>query len=136
VEESGAEARACREEKPEPLKKGDRVALWERRGALEITNLGTVVKISASGYVHVEWDDHSDGWFSPGKAAEALRRAEGDDAAPRHVWIFDVPEREAPGWKESGAPLPTLDEPICALCRAKQTDDNEYGPCGPVRIAR
>jgi hypothetical protein len=104
------------------------------RGALEITNLGTVIKRSRSGYIHVEWDDHTDGWFSPAKAAEMLRRAEGDDALPRHVWIFDVPEQEAPGWKESGAPLPTLDEPVCAICREAQTDENEYGPCRKAKL--
>lgn len=126
-----AEARA-QEEASEPLRSfapRDRVALWERRGALEITNLGTIVKVSRSGYIHVEWDDHTEGWFSPVKATGSLRKATGDDALPRHVWIFYVPEREAPGWRESGAPLPTLDEPVCVICREKQTDENEFGPC-------
>lgn len=105
---------------------GDRVALAEPRGALQVVNLGKIVKISRNSYVHVEWDDHSDGWFSPARAASDLRLAQGDDALPRHVWIFEPPEREAQGWE---GPLPTLDEPVCAVCREAQTDENEYGHC-------
>lgn len=105
---------------------GDRVALAEARGALQVVNLGKIVRISGNGYVHVEWDDHSEGWFSPARAASTLRLATGDDALPRHIWIFEPPEREAQGWE---GPLPTLDEPICAVCREAQTDENEYGPC-------
>lgn len=84
--------------------------------------VGTITKISKSGYVHVEWDEifqHGtrDGYFSPGKAAETLRLAEGEDALPRHSWVFDPPA--------------SPDEPICAICKVQQTDDNEFGPCLP-----
>jgi hypothetical protein len=108
------------------LEKKDRVALDEAFGGFKIRNLGTVSKRSPTGYIHVEWDDHSEGWFSPTKAAELLRKAEGDDALPRHVWIFDAPGRDSSLWD---GPLPTLDEPVCAVCREKQTDDNEFGSC-------
>lgn len=126
-----AEARADREEAPEPLRVRDRVALWEQRGALEIVNLGTVIKRSPTGYIHVEWDDHSEGWFSPGKAAAQLRRAEGEDALPRHIWVSELPE--LPNMLEAErkwlGPRPTLDEPVCFACGEPQTDDNEFGPC-------
>lgn len=117
------------EEAPEPLRSfvpRDRVALWEMRGRLEITNLGTIVKISRSGYVHVEWDDRTEGWFSPAKAYSSLKLATGDDALPRHVWIFSAPE----GWVGKA---PTPDEPACAVCKEAQTDDNEFGPCRKVQ---
>lgn len=126
-----AEALTRREEAWESsvaLVPGMRVELCEERGSLLAINLGKVIKISKSGYVHVEWDDGTDGWFSPAKAASTLRIATGDDALPRHLWIFEVPDREAESWR---APLPTLDEPVCAVCREKQTDENEYGPCKP-----
>lgn len=101
---------------------GDRVLWTEQTG-----QLGTITKISGSGYHRVEWDDHSDAtFFSTAKAFSVLRLAKGDDALPRHIWIFDVPERTSSGWD---GPLPTLDEPVCAVCREKQTDENEYGPC-------
>lgn len=126
---SAAAAREDREEAPEPLRVRDRVALWEMRGALEITNLGTVLKISPTGYIHIEWDDGTDGWFSPGKAAEQLRRAEGDDALPRHVWAFERPAPMLDAERRWLGPDPTPDEPVCSVCGAPQTDDNEFGPC-------
>jgi hypothetical protein len=108
------------------LKKRDRVALVEDRGSLRIINLGQVVRVTRSGYVHVEWDDKDEGFFSPAKAAASLRLAEGDDALPRHVWIYDVPLRRSMSWD---GPLPTLDSPVCAVCREAQSDENEFGPC-------
>jgi hypothetical protein len=109
------------------LAPGMRVELQEKRGSLLAINLGKVIKISKSGYVHVEWDDHTEGWFSP--LSGLLKVATGDDALPRHLWIHEVSEQEAPGWKAGGGPLPTLDEPVCHFCREQQTDDNEFGPC-------
>jgi hypothetical protein len=127
--EGEAEAKAA-----EALAPGMRVELQEERGSLLAINLGKVIKISKSGYVHVEWDDHTDGWFSPLKAAGCLKRATGDDALPRHLWIHEVTEQEAPGWTAGGGPLPTLDEPVCHFCREQQTDDNEFGPCRKAKL--
>jgi hypothetical protein len=122
-------------EVPEPARgfaPRDRVSFSEVRGAVKVLNLGTVVRVSINGYLHIEWDDHSEGWFSPAMAASSLRLAQGDDALPRHLWIFDVPVRLSQGWE---GPLPTLDEPICAVCREPQTDDNEFGPCRKQAVA-
>lgn len=128
AESAAAEAEArAKEEAPEPIRAfvpGDRVELMHERGSLLLFNLGKIVKISANGYVQVQWDDNTDGWFSPAKAYSALRLARGDDALPRHVWIFSADASN--GWE---GPTPTEDEPACAVCREKQTDDNEYGPC-------
>lgn len=98
-----------------PLQAGDRVQLVEQRGSLRVINSGQVIKRSPHGYIHVEWDDHSDGWFSPVRAAASLRLAEGEDALPRHIWSFDPPA--------------SLEEPVCSVCKAAQTDENEFGPC-------
>ncbi len=125
-DEARASASAEAGAEPEALRPGLRVMLTEERGSLLVIVTGHVVKISGSGYVHVEWDDHTDGWFSPAKAAASLKPATGEDALPRHLWIFDVPMQTSEGWE---GPLPTLDEPVCAICREKQTDENEYGPC-------
>lgn len=110
----------------ERLGPGQRVVLTEQRGSLQVVCTGKVIKVSGGGYVHVEWDDHTDGWFSPAKAAASLKPATGEDALPRHLWIYEVPERTSLGWY---GPLPTLDEPVCAFCKEKQSDENEYGPC-------
>lgn len=121
----GDEARAGREEPPAPpFQRRDRVSWHEEEEGVTVASaaLGTITKISKSGYVHVEWDEPCgngarDGYFSPAKAAEVLRLAEGEDALPRHVWVSDPPA--------------SVDEPVCAVCKAKQTDENEFGPCQP-----
>jgi hypothetical protein len=136
-EQARAKEGARANEAAEPLVAlipGMRVHLQEARGSLQIVNLGKIVKISRSGYVHVEWDDHSDGWFSPAKAYSTLRVATGEDALPRHLWIHEVPEQEAPGWWAGGGALPTLDEPVCSFCRERQTDENEFGPCSKATL--
>lgn len=107
--------RLNREPAPSTLSEGDRV-LWTEEHAL-----GTVSKISKSGYVHIDWDvgvpfyAGGGGYFSPGRAAQVLKLAEGEDALPRHVWCFDPPA--------------SIEEPICVVCKVKQTDDNEFGAC-------
>jgi hypothetical protein len=130
AEEARAQEDAARagqqEEPPAPaaLQRRDRV-VWcepEEGHALDHGSLGTITKISKSGYVHVEWDEPCrngarDGYFSPAKAAAVLRLAEGEDALPRHVWVTDPPA--------------SPDEPVCAVCKAAQTDDNEFGACQP-----
>lgn len=111
-----AQAGAYQGEPERPLQKRDRVALVEQRGErMVVVNLGQVVRVSKSGYVHVEWDDHDEGYFSPLKVASSLRLAEGEDALPRHVWSFSPPA--------------SVDEPVCSVCKAAQTDANEFGPC-------
>jgi hypothetical protein len=48
---------------------GDRVMLTGDN--FQIPNVGMkgqVTKISPGGWVHIEWDDQTDGWFSPYQA--------------------------------------------------------------------
>lgn len=55
------------------MKVGDKVMLTGDN--FQIPNVGTkgqITKISKGGFVHVEWDDHEEGWFSPFQADKWL----------------------------------------------------------------
>jgi len=93
---------------------GERVRLDADSGDDRWPVLGTVRKVSPTGYVIVDWDDPTemDAHFSPLGASARLTVVTGDDAKPRHRWD---------PWSN--------DNPSCLRCGVTQSDGNELEPC-------
>lgn len=88
---------------------GDRVWRVVDPDARIYQDVGTVESISQAGYIKVRWDGFGTELFTG--ATKDIRKAEGDDALPRHRW--DGAEPDA----------------VCLHCRALQTDENEFKAC-------
>lgn len=82
----------------------DRVRRTEENIRPEV---GTVLRITQSGYTTIMWDNGSFEIFRP--HSQLIRVVTGEDALTRHHWH---PETDT-----------------CQRCGVDQTDGNEFGPC-------
>lgn len=96
------------------MKSGDRVWLVEDIEQHNRIVVGTILRVSSTGYVRVMWDhDFPVSHFTPGAVSTSLRVVEGDDALPRHDW--DCKKDQV--------------DPPCLKCGVIQTDNNEHEAC-------
>ena len=110
------------------MKVGDRVEMNPNYSEDEgWPMLGTVMKVSPTGYVSVEWDSNvvvPPSMHSPRTAQQMLRVVTGEEAKPQHDWELKVGANPKPY---------NVANYQCTMCYEQLTDGNYLEKCNPVR---